>query len=74
MAEFNPILRTPLEQHNKVEVIKRRGLKAAPLEERLGDAAIEDVIDELKEQTKPLGLYVQTLRDPETGKLLNDFN
>ena len=73
MAEFNPILRTPLDQHNKVEVIKRRGLKAAPLEERLGDAAIEDVIDELKEQTKPLGLYVQTLRDPETGKLLNDF-
>jgi len=44
MAEFNPILRTPLEQHNKVEVIKRRGLKAAPLEERLGDAAIEDEI------------------------------
>jgi sulfite reductase beta subunit-like hemoprotein len=73
MAEINPILRTPPEQHNEVEIIKRRGLKAPPLEDRLGDPAIEDVIDELKEQTKPLGLYVQTLRDPETGKLLDDL-
>ena len=73
MAEINPILRTPREQHNEVEIIKRRGLKAPTLEDRLGDPAIEDVIDELKEQTKPLGLYVQTLRDPETGKLLDDL-
>ena len=72
MAEINPILRTPPEQQNKVEIIKQRGLDGAPLQYRLGDPAIEDVFDELKEQTKPLGMYIQTLRDAASGKLLDD--
>jgi len=74
MVDIEPILRTPAKQHNEVEIIKRRGLKAPPLEDRLGDPAIEDVFGELEHQTKPLGIYVQTLRDPETGKPLDDLS
>lgn len=73
MEDIKPFLRTPADQHNKVEIIKRRGLDGAPLNERLGDRFIEDVFDELKEQTKPFGIYIQTLRDAETGKFLDDI-
>lgn len=72
MVEINPFLRTPADQHNKVEIIKRRGPAGAPLNKHLGDRSIEYIFDELKEQTKPLGIYIQTLRDAETGKLLDD--
>ena len=74
MAEIEPILLTPADQHNKIEIIKRRGLDGAPLNERLGDRYIEDIFDEIKEQTKPLGIYIQTLRDAKTGKFLDDVH